>query len=236
MKRIGNSVLIFALLFVSANCIAQTENINTDRPDQSDGVYTIPKNKFQLEEGVFVAKEAVLNDFMLRYGVTKSTELRLLLDAGKEGGARGMKPVTLSAKQRITEQHKIIPAITFAGYVSFGQLASKDFSENQLPFEMKLAFENELTDKFSLAWNVGASNEFKALDLTLNFSYAPTDKISTFIEYFSTIQKPVTEHNIDAGILYLLNPRLQIDLACGGSIAGPGTPFFTTFGISYIFR
>lgn len=229
-------MLFFITLIYANNCLSQTENINTDRPDQSDGAYVVPKNKFQIEDGFTIAKETFINNLLLRYGITNSTEIRLLVDAGKELTATGLMPVTVSIKQRLLKQHAIIPAISFVGYASFEQLASKDFQGDQIPFELKLAFENEITDQFSLGYNVGTSEKFKALNLTLNFGFTPTNKFSTFIEYFSTITKLEAEHNLDAGVLFLVNPHLQFDIACGRSISGPESRFFTTFGVSYIFR
>lgn len=236
MRKTTHSILIFSLLFALTDCFAQTETINTDRPDQSDGVYTVPKHILQLENGFTIANKVFLNNFMLRYGLTNTTEIRLLLDAGKEVMASGLKPVTISAKQRLIQQDKILPAITFVGYISFDRLASKDFQDDLTPFELKLAFENELTDQFSIAYNVGTSEKFEALNLTFNFGFSPTDDIATFIEYFSTFNKLETEHNIDAGLLFVLNPQLQLDVAFGGPFKDFDDGFFTTFGVSYVFR
>lgn len=236
MKIIYHLLFIFSL-FISANsAIAQVESINTDRPDQSDGVYTIPKNTFQLENGITIAKQTVINNLMLRYGLTPSTEIRLLLDVGKEFENKGLLPISLSFKQRIIEQKEIIPAMTLVGYVAFEQLASKDFKGNKLPFEIKMAFENEINEKFSIGYNLGTSNQFKNLNLSVALGYNINDKISTFIEYFSTLSKNGNEHNIDAGILYIINPKLQIDIAYAQPIYGLENKPFGTIGIAYSFQ
>ncbi len=171
---------------------------------------------------------------MLRYGVTPSTETRILIDAGKEGGISGLKPITFSIKQRVLKQRKIIPAITFVGYVSFEKLASKNFQSNRIPFEVKLAFENELSDKFSLGYNLGTSNNFTDFNITMGLSYAPTEKILTFVEYFSTVTQ-TTEHNVDFGIMFLVKPQLQLDIAFGRSIFNTEERLFATLGVSYLF-
>lgn len=236
MKIIYHLLFIFSL-FISANsAIAQVESINTDRPDQSDGVYTIPKNIFQLENGITIAKQTVINNLMLRYGLTPSTEIRLLLDVGKEFENKGLLPISLSFKQRIIEQKEIIPAMTLVGYVAFEQLASKDFKGNKLPFEIKMAFENEINDKFSIGYNLGTSNQFKNLNLSAALGYNITDKISTFVEYFSTLSKNGNEHNIDTGIMYVINPKLQIDIAYAQPIYGLENKPFGTIGIAYSFQ
>ena len=90
--------VIIICFFFNLSAKAQTTTINTDRPDQSDGVATIGKNNFQIENGITIAKKTVVNNLMLRYGITKSTEIRTLIDYGKEYNQKGFKPITLSVK------------------------------------------------------------------------------------------------------------------------------------------
>ena len=231
------AVLIFFLFFLSnINCIAQETTINTDRPDQSDGVSVVPVGKFQIEEGITLAKETTLSDLALRYGITRSTEVRLIFEVGKELIKEGLKPVTLGMKQKIIEQYGIFPSITFVGYLSYDQLATKDFQDDEWSFQTKLAFENELSDRFSLGYNVGTANKFENLDLSLNLGCAATPKVTAFIEYFSTIDRINSEHNVDMGVLYLITPLFQADVALGHSIFANDDRFFTSFGLSYLFN
>lgn len=229
--------VIFSFFFCLTAIIgkAQDITINTDRPDQTDAPATVPFKKFQVEEGVMISKESAVNNLMIRYGLTHSTEVRLLVDAGKEFQNKGLQPVTFSLKQRIIEQKNAIPAISFIGDVSAGPMASRDFYTREWPFALKFAFENDLSQKFSLGYNVGTSERFKNLDLTLNLGYVNTNKISTFIEYFSTINRLSAEHNVDAGILYLITPLLQVDVAFGRSVFSNDSRYFGTFGISCLF-
>lgn len=236
MQKISYFLCSLIFLILSPHCFSQVEYINTDRPDQSDGVYTVPKNHFQLEYGIIVANQTFLNDVMLRYGLTKSTEFRLQLDAGKEVNGKGMKPVSISAKQRIVKQHKLLPAVSFVGYMWFENMASRDFKGNKIPYELKVAFENELSNIFGIAYNIGASDEFKALNLTFNLGITLSNKTTTFVEYFSTIKSLENLHNLDVGILVAPKPQLQFDIAIGNSMVGTDNSFFTTFGVSYIFN
>ena len=125
MKKLRTLSLLVLCLCISGISQAQKEKINTDRPDQSDGVYTVPKGALQLENGLMIADREFENNLLLRYGVGHTTELRLLVDAGKEQNNKGVKPITFSVKQRIAQQRNILPAISFSGYLSYGKLASK---------------------------------------------------------------------------------------------------------------
>lgn len=228
-------IYIFSIfLSAASNRIAQ-QRIVTDRPDQTDGTYTVPVNAFQLENGVLFSKEILLNNFMLRYGVGKTTELRLAIDAGKNGGLSGLQPVTLSLKQRFLEQHGALPAVAFIGDLSFGQLASKPFQVNEIPFALKLAFDNDLSKRCSIGYNIGTSNEFRQLDLTAEGGYSLTETISIFLEYFSNLYKGGNDHYLDGGFLFGLTPNFQLDLAGGIALKNSDTPYFCTIGVSFIF-
>lgn len=226
----------FLFLFASVDGYSQVEYINTDRPDQSDGVATVAKNRLQVENGVTIGKDILLNNFMVRYGLTNSTELRLLADAGKELGLKGLKPLTFSMKQRVIDQRKVLPAITFVGYLSIDRWASKEFDGPETPLKLGLAFENEISDAFSVGYNIGFSDHFKELDLTFGVGYSPSPKISTFVEYFSIVTDQGTDHNMDVGVLFAVSPLLQFDLACARSLTPSDSPFLTTFGVAYLFN
>lgn len=97
--NIKQTLLTFLfILFSVAFCNAQEYIISTDRPDQSDGVQIVPKNKFQIENGILFYDETLLNNFMVRYGITNSTEIRPELDAGKAFEQFGLQPVTVNLK------------------------------------------------------------------------------------------------------------------------------------------
>ena len=232
MKNLTFLVLI--ILAASVNCFSQEiEYINTDRPDQSDGVYILTKNNIQIEDGITIGKKTYLNNLMVRYGLTKSTEVRFLLDVGQSEGVKGILPVTFSLKQRLIEQNKLIPAITFVGYIAAGPLASNNFNGNDFPTELKLAFENEITDNFAISYNVGTSDWFKDLNFTCNGGFSISNRSSIFLEYFSTFTKNFSQHNIDTGFLYSLTPKFQIDCAFGCSIFDEFDNLFFSCGIGY---
>ena len=224
------------MLFIVTQSLAQEESINTDRPDQSDGVYTLTKNKLQIEEGITTGENYFVNNLMLRYGITRFTEIRLLADAGKIGDLKGLLPLTMSVKQKIMEQKKWLPALTFVGYVSFQKLAAKEFRGNKIPYELKLAFENELNEKFTISYNAGVSDEFEKFNYTFNIGYSPLNKVSVFAEYFATTTKSDTQHNADAGILFLIHPKFQIDIACGHSIADSESRFLLPLDYPICFK
>ena len=79
MKKSKNNLFLLLLcLCCTSLAIAQNdETINTDRPDQSEGVYTLPKGQFQIENGYVFSKQDSSANLMLRYGLITNTEIRL---------------------------------------------------------------------------------------------------------------------------------------------------------------
>lgn len=224
-------------LFLAHSISAQTESpINTDRPDQSDGTYILTKKSFQIEDGFFYAKDVILNNLMVRYGITQSTEARLLVDAGEVDLETGMLPIGLSVKQRLCNQQNLRPAITLIGYVRPGKLASKEFKTDETTYSVLLAFQNDLSDQISVGYNLGTTTFNKDLNATVSIGYSFFDKVSFFTEYFAHFESELQpSHNVDMGVLYLVNNRFQLDIAGGTALSDPENSQFVTAGFSYRF-
>lgn len=234
LKRIA--VLGLVLGCAGGAWAQQEESINTDRPDKSDGTYTMPQGDFQLENEFLHSEGLSTYNAMLRYGLTKTTELRFLAEGDLEDQRLGLKPVKLSIKQKLWEQKGALPAATIVGYATFGKFASKEYQEEKIPLEARLAFQNELSDSFSISYNVGLSNKWRDKDVTIGVQYSPAHRITTFVEYFATYSDEAPQHNLDAGFLYAITPRLQFDMAAGKSLFSDELPFYGTVGLSYWFQ
>ena len=57
MNKLNLLLATIALCCTSLAVAQNDENLNTDRPDQSEGVYTLPKDQFQIENGLVLAKK-----------------------------------------------------------------------------------------------------------------------------------------------------------------------------------
>lgn len=239
------SLCFLLLILAKQSAGQQIDPISTDRPDQSNGVYTLPKGNLQLETGGLYGQAEThyfLQNTLLRYGLVSGTELRLGMDYGHQDGKSGVLPVLTEVKQHIREQKGIVPAMAVVGGVNVPFLASSAFRPDKLPVALTFAFENALTDQFGLAYNIGTY--FDGIDgsakwlFTLNFSYSPTEAFSFFSEYFSRYGNGMSsEHNLDAGVFWRLKDNLQLDLAFGTDVfrSGRDGDQFITLGISYRF-
>ena len=232
MRKLKNNLFSLLLcLCCSSLAIAQSdENINTDRPDQSEGVYTLPKGQFQIENGYVFSKEDSSANLMLRYGLISNTEIRL--EADFDLRTPDFSSTTFSVKQRLYEsEQRFIPSRGLIGYGQYSKTDAKAYT-----FDACLAFESSLTDQLSLAYSARSSEQFKNLDVTAQVNYAPNNKLWSFVEYYASYNgMRAPEHNINAGIAYLLKPNFQIDLSGGRTLWQPEPQYFVGVGIGYLF-
>lgn len=221
--------LLFSVILIGGMVQAQ-DLISTDRPDQSEGVYVLPRRQLQLETGITFSKNSLTNSTMLRYGIGKSTELRL--ENGLQTlGKFSTNAIVLSAKQKIFESDNNLPSITGIGYLSYTPDADKPFSTDAV-----LAFQQEISPKFSMDWNIGIKEQFQSFIWTSILNYSPKDELNFFAEYFADFGNRAPNHGIDFGVMYIINPNFQIDFALGQSIFTTDGEPFATAGISYRFK
>ncbi len=246
-KRIRTPYII--LFMVSSWAYAQNqEPLNSDRPDQSDGTYTLTKNSYQLENGFSFTdddKDYYAHEYMLRYGLTPTTELRFIAEFGSEQGDWKLNPLGLSVKQALVQNEGIRPAITAVGYLYIPGTASLDNKPKELPLSVLLAFENELSPRLSLGYNIGLAYDGDDYDenwvSTAALSYSLSKKVDFFVEYYGSYKKdddPLDddyENGFDGGILWGINPNFQLDMAIGKALNEPDE-FTLTVGLSYRFQ
>ncbi len=144
----------------------------TDRPDQSDAPFVVPRGLFQIEGGVTHGERdqageklatTVFPSTLLRYGLTETLELRLALtgvavettdpSTGKSRN-RGLADAGLGLKFRITEQKGAIPHTAFVGTLVVPS-GDDEFSSDRVDPAFRFAFGNSLTETVSLTYNVG---------------------------------------------------------------------------------
>ncbi|ATA75011.1 transporter [Capnocytophaga sp. H2931] len=225
--------LFFIILIISSiPILAQDlDEINTDRPDQSEGVYTLSPKKLQFENGFTFAENSFADNLMLRYGLWQGTEVRFSTDISKIKSEKWqVGNLFVSVKQHLLSENEWIPSITLVGYGGY------DFRDKTFKPDVCLAFENTLSEQFLLAYNIGTAEKFQNLTTTFQVGYAPLKEVYLFVEYFAVFNtETLPSHNIDTGVLYMLNPKFQIDVAFGRALFSSSADFFVTTGFSYLF-
>lgn len=212
------------------------DTINSDRPDQTESPHIVAKGKLQAEAGITVnpfdssdGETPVIGMLVLRYGLSKKIELRLMAEEGRnrdryiEETTQGLYPLAIGGKWLLLERERgIVPQMALMGWV---KLPFSSRSSEQTIYwspQVLMAFENKIGEKIEIEYNAGGKQdaydkEWEGM-ASLSLHYELSGRLKLFVEYFGHYQPqedPV--HNADAGLLYLINPSLQLDMAFGRS-------------------
>jgi len=243
------SILVVAVLFFSSILNAQEKPVvNADRPDQTDGAYTIEKGYLQLENGFFLQHEAESTTFglanvLLRLGVCKDLELRLsgLLVNEKEKtipSSTGIQSSEVGFKLDLLKQQKIIPAISLASSVTLPFLFSKPFKTGLIQNTTKFLFSNDLNKATQLGYNTGVITIKHAKPIwfyTISSGRVLNKELACFIESYSFFQSTAKpDFNFDGGISYSFSDLFVADMATGFS-ASNSKSCFITMGFAWLF-
>jgi len=219
--------------------------INTDRPDQSDGSHVAEKKHFQVETGVqFSRLDAMSKGFdnvtLLRYGVSKRFEIRLLnqYTAIRDSNfVSGLQPLTISFKNILWWQHGIIPKVTLVSYFRLPITLSPAFKGEHFGYTFTLAARHELNSNLKFYSNFGITQDQVTTDIsylaTAELNYNITEKFSAFIEYYGNYAAHTNASNgVDMGLIYALKNNFAVDIAFGSPTLNLGINRFISLGTS----
>ncbi|MBK9385928.1 MAG: transporter [Planctomycetes bacterium] len=239
----------------------ESELIFTDRPSFSDGTALIPARRVQLESGVTYTADdedgvrtARWNapEALLRYRLLENLEVRgtwsgyAWSDNGDGLGTErtsGATDPALGVKIPVCEQDGWMPKLSVLASTTLG-LPENDFRSGAFDPTFKLLWSSGLPAGFGLGGNLNAAfptqaNErFSQLAGSLYATYAPSARWSVFAEGFFVAPPSdgaSTAYSCDAGVLYLLSARVQLDARVGFGLNGVAEDFFAGVGVSWRF-
>ncbi len=225
------NLFIFLILFTSLKGFSQ--EIITDRPDQTESSSTVPKHSLQIESGIQLTtrsslinteKQLLLPTSLFRVGLTKGIELRVLnqLELYKERkdtlSIIGISDLEIGTKIQLFQKKGAWVEIAFLSHLilpvgTFG-LSNKNYGTIN-----KLSISHELNKKSSIGYNIGydyfgENNGDFTYSLTYGFNI--TEKTSIYIEPFGRINNfSQNQTNFDFGFCYLLKKNIQYDFSFG---------------------
>ncbi|MFL5773482.1 MAG: transporter [Flavisolibacter sp.] len=242
-------------VIIEVHCFSQqTGKIETDRPDQTESPYLVPKKWFQSETGFSFEetrggyKSFVYPTMLNKYGVSNRLELRLITTWSSfetpsdvpsiKIVERGLEPVLIGAKVALFEEKNLRPKTSILFHTSIPQAASKVYRISRITPDFKLAMQHSITKNIALGYNIGA--EWYGLADSPAWFISLTSGIdfgnwSAYGEIYNILQHG--EHplnNIDAGISYTFNDNYKFDLSYGYGL-NPHAYFghYVSFGFSF---
>ncbi len=258
--KLLTGILFFAGILTSA-LHAQTvkdtamvvDPIVADRPNQSDGATILPKGYFQMENGASI--EDIKPGFVYTYpstlwkiGVSESFEFRVLteyINITHNGQANidGLLPIQVGFKTKLFNQHGMIPKAAAIGFLSLPGIASKQFQTTYFAPSMRLAFEHEVSNIFSIAYNVGA--EWNGEDARPDFLYTFSLQLNMFrrlgayIEAYGNVpqqRENEFQHRLDGGLTYMVSNDVVVDVSGGIGLSDNAPERYVAVGFSYRFK
>ena len=253
--------LFTSALFCTLVSFAQT--ISTDRPTQSLAPHVVPGGRLQLETG-FIFEQVnsdfsniVFNSTLLRYGVNGRYEVRLGFDfvqqddvdfsSGQEFRNSGFTPFFLGVKVKLSEQKGIIPNFSFVGQIFLpNEESGSPVRQSFITPEFRFLSEYSLGDRVTLGYNWGLRwfdadlsgvEDFRPTTLYSAYVTVRTIKsLSVYFEPFIFLREDEdSDFRVNAGLLYLINDKIQFDVEGGVGISDIAPSYFVGGGISFSF-
>ncbi len=240
MKKI---VVVIGLL-VSIQSFSQ--EIITDRPDQTESSSTVGENNFQLESGLLYLKnngEHLKSFFgpaiLVRYGISKGLELRFMsqyettkfLLEGENHKFSGLNDLEIGAKIQLLRDENKSTEIAFLSHIII-PTGNDKVTSNYFGVINKLAISHELNDQIGIGYNVGYDNIAKKHFLTYSIAVgiSISKVVSLYIEPYGSLgESGYFESNFDAGFTFLIHNNFQLDTSFGVGINNKMYYFSTGF-------
>lgn len=244
----------FFILLVSLNSLAQVERIDTDRPDQTESAFTVPKKYFQGEFGF--GKEnfegnnynLIYPTFLLKYGMSKRIELRLegnflseyiqMIPNPKK--TTSLEPIEIGTKVSLFEEKGLLPKTSLIVHLGLPFAGSNVDKDRNLFPSFRFTLQNSITEKIGLGYNVGA--EWNGYDnnpawlYTFSPNFSIGKKWYAYVEAFGFYEEEAWQHNFDAGIAYFVSNDTKLDVSGGFGVGSSLLKNYLALGFSFRLR
>jgi hypothetical protein len=243
----------FYLLFLFFVTNIYSQDLITDRPDQTESAVTVPLNSLQIETGLLYESEIEngipkdsysLAGTLLRFGLFERIELRFgaayLINKSVNLSNNGLGDFLVGAKINfLTEENN---SFDF-GLLLHAALPLGD--ENSRPEktepEIIASISKSISENISLGINLGGYNNSSIEEVVYLYTAAIglsfTNNLSAFIEVFGNYYPSFyPEHFYDGGLTYLFTENIQIDISGGSKFSSNNSIWFVSTGLSLRFN
>jgi len=219
-----------------------SEDLITDRPDQTESPSLVSKGSIQVETGFFyensenqniTEKSYGYNTSLLRYGLLDNLEVRLGVDFlesktelnNHEFGNpdAGFSPLLVGVKVGIAKEKGLLPEIGLLGHLYLPFSVSKEVRPETTGVDLRFSFNHTLTENSGIAYNLGAAWGEDSPEASYLYSfvygYNLNEKFGLYLEVYGDLpEDDRSEHFWDAGITYKLKKNMQLDALIGTGI------------------
>ncbi len=188
-----------------------SQDMETDRPDFTEGPSTISPGHFQLEAGYLFtyndddgrrSREHVSPQLLARVGLLSDLELRISWDgyldskttvddaSVSENTVNGVSDLNLGLKHRLYEAGSDTPDVSIIIQASVPS-GSSDVSSHDTEPEVKLIWARSFCESWALAGNINFASpvlddkRYFETSTSVTLAHSLTEKIGTYLEYFA---------------------------------------------------
>ena len=250
--------MIVGVVLASAS-VAFAEEIQPDRPEQTESARLVPRGAVQLESGLVFSRErragltaekTFAAEADLRIGVARSLELNvgwepLVRVRGPEDDT-GIGDVTLAVRYRFVEGGEDVPWPPHVAVKPFVKLPVADapLGTGRPDFGALLMASFELPAEFELEVNVGGAalgqRGHGYLGQAIATASLSRDLASSLLGFFELLFNSREERDgreqlaINVGLVYRLTRALTVDAGVQTSLAGRGPDYVVRTGVSVL--
>ena len=249
------------LLGMVCATVASAQEIDTDRPDQTESSAVLPVDHVQIETGVTYEERDVadvralsIGSTLVRVGLLDGFELRFtgeylreeselpggVVDPNPNGGETGsvnsgMAGISAGVKIAISEDEGLLPEIAFIAHLVL-PVGGDLFAPDRVVPEMRLSVGHTLAEGVSFGYNLGgewdeAGGAAGIYTAALGLDIAPG--FGGYVELFGVLPAgEPAEHLFDCGVTFLPMENLQFDLSGGLGLTEHSPDFYIGAGAS----
>lgn len=241
--------IIYFLLLPILLFSQETQQIDTDRPDQTECTSTVPKGYFQLENGLTYntntdnKSNIIIPSSLWKIGINERFELRMItepeINFHTENSEFALSAIKFGFKSRLIDGKGALPNISFIGHLSAPFLSTDNLREANYNPDFRFTLDNSLTEKLSLGYNLGMKwengNAAPIFEYTCALGYMINDKWKCYIElYGEKPQNEVFQLATSAGIYYYLKPNIMFDLTPSFGLVNSELKHYFSLGFSFL--
>ena len=224
------------------------QELETDRPDFTEGTQTIDPGHFQLESGYTYYDDSrdahTLPEFLLRSGMMEDLELRVSwLGYVFENHANGTSDMSLGFKHRIYQEDGM-PTVSYIFELGL-PVGSDNQSAEEVEPALKVLWSYDASDLIGFSGNLniasrnGDIERFTESSASFSTAVSLTDTLGMYTEYFGIYpaggaRGELDEHYINAGLTLATSVNSQLDVRTGFGLNSDAADMFS--GIGFTFR